>query len=73
MMHWHAPSGLALGALGIRCVEGTRVSDLKLQLRDMTVEQDEALLAQQDPVREAQPLERRIMRLTTRLSDDLDG
>jgi hypothetical protein len=57
MMHRHAPSGLALGAFGIRRVEGARVSGLKLQLGDVAVEQDETLLAQQDPIREAQPID----------------
>jgi hypothetical protein len=56
-VHRHAPSGLALGALGIRVVEGARVSGLQLQLRDVAVQQDESLFTEQHAIREAQPLE----------------
>jgi hypothetical protein len=56
-MHRHPASSLALSAFGIRCVKGARVSGLKLQLGDVAVEQDETLLAQQDPIREAQPID----------------
>jgi hypothetical protein len=49
---------LALRAFGIRCVvEAAHVSGLKLQLRYVTVQQDEALLPEQRAVREAQPFD----------------
>ena len=57
MVHRHPPSSLALGPFGIRCVEGTRLRSFKLQLRDVAVQEDETLLAQQNPVGETQPLE----------------
>jgi hypothetical protein len=43
-VHWYAPCRLALGAFGIRCVEGAHVRGLKLLLCDVTVQQHEALL-----------------------------
>jgi hypothetical protein len=48
MVHRHAPAALALGAFGICRVEGAHVGGLKLRLRDVAVQQDETLLANQD-------------------------
>jgi len=48
MVHRHAPGALAMAAFAVRWVERLHVGGRKLQLRDVAVEQDEMLLAQQD-------------------------
>jgi hypothetical protein len=55
MVHRHAPAAcrvrkvpVALGAFSVRWVEGAHVGGLKLQLRDVAVQQDETLLANHD-------------------------
>jgi hypothetical protein len=48
---------LRLGAFAVRLVERPYVAGLKLQLRDMAVQQDKMLLAQLHAIRETQLLE----------------
>src|SRR5262249_11155964 len=57
MVHRHAPGALAMGAFAVRWVERLHVGGRKLQLRDVALEQHEMVLAQQDPMRETQPLD----------------